>query len=250
MGIHFGNYENLFINLEKHSIDYIRIPQNIDENSFLISQKTAIVFRDEILVANLKQLGVETLLDVGCDFGSLIYLASENGILARGIDVKDSAINLSKAAKLDVLKHSIDQILANKSFESVALPQVPGRSSVSCLNILHGEWADAQDRDLFLEICLNNYDYVVITVTRDLFRHFRKKFKLTSYRFIGPSNRPIGKLSSQLSQYGTTFYLRGKLHLVECQFWRVMVGGRRFPNPINNYLRLTVVISSRIHSED
>lgn len=248
MGIKFGNYENLHINLGKCSVDYLKVPLEIDEYSFLIAHKYAIAFRDEMLVANLEKLGVATLLDIGCDFGSLIYTASNQGITARGVDVSDSALNLAKMAGLDVIKYSIDQIILDRSFQYVSLPDGKGFSAVSCLNILHGKWENTSKRDDFLDICLNNYDYVAITVTRELLQHFQKKFRLNYVQFIGPGNRPIRKVSSQLTHYGTTFFFKGRLHIVECQFWRLLLGSRRYPNPVNNYLSLTAIVSNRNHA--
>lgn len=245
MGIDFGNYGNLHINQSKSAIDYLHVPTELNEYSFLIAQKYAIAFRDEMLVANLKNLGVATLLDIGCDFGSLIHSASNHGILARGVDVSDSAINLAKMANLDVVKYSIDQLIVDRSFQNVALPQKRGFSAVSCLNILHGKWEDSSKRDEFLDICLSNYDYVAITVTRELLSYFQKMFGLKYVQFIGPGNRPIRNVSSQLTQYGTTFFFNGRMHLVECHFWRLLLGSRRFPNPIDNYLRLTAIVSTQ-----
>ena len=71
----FGNYKNLYIEKDSHLIDFTSVPNDIDEYSFLIAQKHAIAFRDEMLAAHLKRLGVATLLDIGCDFGSLINAA-------------------------------------------------------------------------------------------------------------------------------------------------------------------------------
>jgi hypothetical protein len=150
-------------------------------------------------------------------------------------------------ADLDVIKYSIQQIVADKSFQSVSLRDTKGFSAVSCLNILHGKWEDNSVRDEFLKMCLNNYDYVVITATRALLRHFSKQCNLTYTEFIGPANRPIRKISSQLSQYGTTFYCNGRMHVVECHFWKLILGSRSFPNPVNNYLNLVVIISKRIN---
>ena len=248
MGISFGNYENLYVNLGKRSIDYLKVPSEFDEYSSLIAQKYAIAFRDEMLVANLEKLGVATLLDIGCDFGSLLYSASNSGIIARGIDTSDSALNLAKMADLDVIKYSIDQIMLDGSFQFVSLPDTKGFSAVSCLNILHGTWENTGKRDEFLGICLNNYDYVVITCTRQLLRHFKKQFKLNYVQFIGPRNCPIRKVSSQLSQYGTTSFFKRRMHMVERLFWKLLFGSRRYPNPVNNYLSLTTVVSNRSHT--
>ena len=246
MGELFGNYGNLRINRYSHSIDCIQIPLEIDQKLFLIAQKYAITFRDEMIVARLNKNGVVTLLDIGCDFGSLLLAAGKQGIRSRGVDILDSTLALARMADLDVIKYSIQQIVRDKSFQSVSLSDTEGLSAVSCLNILHGKWEDIGLRDEFLKMCLNNYDYVVITATRELLRHFSKQFNLTYTEFIGPANRPIRKISSQLSQYGTTFYFKGRMHVVECHFWKLILGSRSFPNPVNNYLNLVVIISKRI----
>ena len=247
MGDIFGNYGNLRINRVSQSIDYIQVPLEIDQKLFLIAQKVAIVFRDEMIIAKLNQSGVVSLLDIGCDFGSLLLEAGKQGIRARGVDVLDSTLALARMADLDVVKYSIEQIVADKSFRSVSLSERRGFSAVSCLNILHGNWEDVGVRDKFLEMCLDSFDYVVITATRELFTHFSKKFNLTYAEFIGPANRPMHKISSQLSQYGTTFYFKGRMHIVECHFWKLIFGSRRYPNPVNNYLNLVIIISSRIN---
>jgi hypothetical protein len=68
MGDLFGNYGNLRINRNTNSIDWIQIPLELDQKLFLIAQKYAITFRDEMIVARLNKHGVVTLLDIGCDF--------------------------------------------------------------------------------------------------------------------------------------------------------------------------------------
>lgn len=189
-----------------------------DQKIDLIAQKYAIVFLDEMIVARLNQHGFVTLLDIGCDFGSLLLAAGKQGINARGVDVLDSTLALARMADLDVVKYSIQQIVADKSFRSVSLSDRKGFAAVSCLNILHGNWEDIAVRDEFLKMCLDNYDYVVFTAPRELFRHFSKKFNSTYAEFIVPANRPIRKISSQISQYGTTFYFKGRMHVVESHF--------------------------------
>jgi hypothetical protein len=244
----FGNYKGLKINKDSHLIDLTSVPTDIDEHSFLLAQKYAIAFRDDMIVAHLKDLGVTSLLDIGCDFGSLINVASKNGIIARGVDVNDSAIELAKAAGLDVVQCSIEQIVVDDTFQAISIDKGRGLSGMSCLNILHGDWAKSDVRDDFLRLSLSNFDYVIITATREWFMKISNEFNLTYVQFIGPARRPVRKSASQLAQYGSTFFFKGKLHFFENYFWDILLGKWRFPNPIVNYLSLVIIMSTRVSS--
>ena len=90
-----------------------------------------------MIVAKLNKNEIATLLDIGCDFGSLLIAVGKQGIRSRGVDVFDSTFALARMADLDVVKYSIQQIVADKSFQSVTLSDTEGFSAVSCLNILH-----------------------------------------------------------------------------------------------------------------
>jgi hypothetical protein len=241
----FGNYQNLKINVDSHSIDYTSEPASIYEHSFLITQKHAIECRDEIIVAHLKKLGAKTLLDIGCDFGSLVNEAGKNGIISRGIDVDDATLELARAADLDVVKYSIEEIVVDGSFRAVSIDDGCGPSVMSCLNILHGDWEARDVRDSFLKISLSNFDFVVLTATRELFLQISKKFDLTYVQFIGPANRPIRKSAAHISQYGSTFFSKGNIHFLENFLWDTLLGKWRFPNPIVTYLGLVVIVSIR-----
>jgi SAM-dependent methyltransferase len=223
------------------------VPTSIEEHSSLIAQKHAIECRDEMIVAHLKKLRAKSLLDIGCDFGSLVNEAGKNGIISRGIDVDDAIIKLARAADLDVVKYSIEEIVADGSFRAVSIENDCGPSVMSCLNILHGDWGSGDVRDSFLKISLSNFDYVVLTATREWFLQISNEFDLTYIQFIGPANRPIRKSTAHLIQYGSTFFFKGKIHFLENFFWDILLGKWRFPNPIVSYLGLVAIVSIRVN---
>ena len=146
-----------------------------------------------------------------------------------------------------MVNYSIEQIVTDDTFSAVSIDKGCGPSGISCLNILHGDWANFDIRDDFLRLSLSNFDYVVITATREWFKKISNEFNLTYVQFIGPAKRPVRKSASHLTQYGSTFFFIGKMHFFENYFWDILLGKWRFPNPIVNYLSLVVIISSRVN---
>lgn len=179
----------------------------------------------------LSRLRVTNLLDVGCDFGSLIHEVSKYGIVARGFDVNEELIDLAKTSRLDAVSCSIEDIVSLGSFKSLRLNSKEGFSAVSCLNLLHGEWENRDTPSRFLGICLEEYDYVVIIADRKFFSSISKEFDLTYALFLNPSGRPSPKFLLHLSQYGSTFFFSGKFHWLESFFGEDCLGLSGIPSP-------------------
>lgn len=219
-------------------------PGDLVDQSFLAVQAAAIRLRDEVISLNLKAMGVSTLLDVGCDFGSLLELANQKGIKARGIDVNLDSIRKAREAGLNTTNLSMEDLFPTKISDFVTLTQ-SGHTALSCLNILHGEWKDKTIRDKFISNSLNYFDYVVITSTRKQLKKIQREHDITFFKFIGPRNGPITKFQYTLSQYGTTFFFTGRLHKIEKSFWQIFTGGYSYANPVNTYLDLVIIMSSK-----
>ena len=132
----FSNYSNLRINPQNRQIESIPIPGDLVDQSFLAVQAAAIRLRDEVISLNLKTMGVSTLLDVGCDFGSLLELANQNGIEARGIDVNLDSIRKAREAGFNVTNLSMEELFPTKISDYMSLTQ-SGHTALSCLNMLH-----------------------------------------------------------------------------------------------------------------
>jgi hypothetical protein len=240
----FGNYRGLSINpisgvIEKTST----LQETLYEELGVIDQKNAIQMRDEKIAAWLHWWNVNFLLDVGCDFGSLLNECNKLGIESLGYDIDQTSISLLSLAKLNFRRVSIEEIV---QAGNLLLPnQVSGEKlmAVSCLNILHSGNLDATTREEFVRICLSNADFVVITLTKRMLRQLGRKLSFQVNGFVGANQKPISDYQSQLLQYGATFRFKGKLGYLEKSFWRILHGQYSYPQPHNSYDKLVVIIS-------
>lgn len=240
----FGNYRGLSINptsgvIEKSSILYESLFQALG----VIDQKNAIQMSDEKIATWLQWWNVNFLLDVGCDFGSLLNECNKLGIETVGYDIDETSIRLLSLAKLNYRRISIEDIVQSGNLLLPNRIQGKGLRAVSCLNILHSGNLDATTREEFIRICLSDADFVVVTLTKRMLRRLNRKLCFQVNGFIGASQKPITDYQSQLLQYGTTFRFKGRLGSLERRLCRVLFGQYAYPQPHNSYDRLVVIIS-------
>lgn len=208
----------------------------------MIARKTAINFRDELISAALFDLNIDFLIDIGCDFGSLLAAVSKKGIIATGLDVDKTALRLARSARLDARSYSIQRICGSNTLANF-IPQKAKITSVSCLNILHSNNFNKQLRNKLLDIMLSEFDYVIISCDRKLLNKLKNSHNLEVVRFISQINRPISRINSILQQYGTTFFFTSIFfHNLEQIFWKTMLGKFTYINPVASYSKLCVIV--------
>ncbi len=241
----FGNYSNLFINPKTWQVEIIENPKKLDLLHSLINHKNAIINRDEMLVASLKSLGVTDLVDIGCDFGSLLLQARLKGIRSLGLEINPSAVSLLKNADMTFIELSIQQ-LCEEPKSSKDLNEFIASSdklAVSCLNLLHGYWADPSLRESLVDLMLSLSEFAVITATSDQLKGLARKRRIEVIGYLGPRNRALSKTRSNILQYGQSYLLRfwGGRRL-ENRIYRLALGQFRYPEKMSNYLSLVVLI--------
>lgn len=245
----FGNYRGLKVNPITSELKIDQWPTGFNDKIGLIAHKYAISFRDELITLWLKKLNVNYLLDVGCDFGSLLSRAAESGIASIGVDVDEESLQLARKIGLNVRSYSIEQILSDGEIAHFFPSRNRCLTAVSCLNIMHGNWEDTREREKLLSIFLNDADFVIVTLTSCQLRRLQKRVRFQIVAFLGETNRPLSRWRSQIRQYGLTFFFKGRFHLLEKAFWELILGQYRNPNPVNTYIGLVVVLS-RNHSNN
>ena len=107
----------------------------------LINQKFAIQYRDELVANALGALSVTRIVDVGCDFGSLLFAGANAGIVGIGLDPSQEAITLCQGAGLAAVQGGYQALSDEKSpvrkeIENF-LGGTTGKTAVTLLNILH-----------------------------------------------------------------------------------------------------------------
>ena len=235
----FSNYRNLRID-ENLNIEFIHDKNNLINS--LILQKYAISCRDELIAAELFKHNVDFLIDIGCDFGSLLAAAKKKSIQNLGLDIDETALNLCKTSKLNAVKYSIEKIVRSKTLSSF-IPEKSKINAVSCLNILHSKYFDVYLKKQLIEIMLKEFDFVVISVDKETLKKLNKQHNFHIVSYISQRNKPISRTQSVLAQYGTTFYFNNiLLHNLEYNFWKLIFGHYVCPNPINSYMRTAVII--------
>ena len=101
----FERYEHLLIrNNRSIVIDQVDSLSSFIKLLNLIDLKHAISYRDELISAHLRNLRVQELIDIRCDFGNLVSIANNYGISALGIDADIDAVLLAKNSGLNVVQ--------------------------------------------------------------------------------------------------------------------------------------------------
>jgi len=235
----FSNYRNLKID-ENLNVELVHDKYELTNSLILL--KHAISCRDHLIAAELFKHNVDFLIDIGCDFGSLLAAAKKNSIQSLGLDIDKTALNLCKTSKLNAVKYSIEKICKSKTLSNF-IPEKSKISAVSCLNILHSQNFDVHLRKQLIKIMLREFDFVVISVNKKTLKKLNKQHNFHIVSFVSQINKPISRINSVLQQYGTTFYFKNiLLHNLEYNFWKLIFGHYVCPNPINSYLRMTVII--------
>jgi hypothetical protein len=204
----------------------------------------AIQCRDETLVHQMKFLGVKYVVDVGCDFGSLIWYAGKAGMTSIGFDNSAHSLKLCKDADLNA---------ENVSFQTIAKFGVPEKfltdfeknsTAVCVLNVLHGKWLDEEMRNALIINCLSISRFLVITATKHQLRLLTQTHDLRVVTFVGNNTKPITKISSRLSQYGLPFMFKNQMlaRLESVISRHVLKIDLKFPQKILLYQSLCVIL--------
>ena len=220
-------------------------PKDLNSLLDMINLKTAILYRDELIAAHLKSLGVTYVIDVGCDFGSLLSACKHQDITSHGYDIDDFAVELClrSGASAEVL--SFQDLMSNPNLKLTPRIQSQDKSrqvvAISILNILHGDWEDTTLRDQLIFACLSKADYLVITADTKLLKQLLKRFSLEIVRFLGRNQKPISRWRSVYAQFGHPLFTRSSN--LELRFWQKLTIKRsRLQDRIENYVRLTVIL--------
>jgi hypothetical protein len=241
----FGNYSNLSINPLTGIVEIIEQPKTLSRVFDVINQKNAINHRDELIVANLKELGVTHLLDIGCDFGSLIHKAGASNIATLGLEVNPMAIRLLTRAGLPFCEESIQTFvqgsITDEKFNDFTFSA--NTLAISCLNILHGEWKDPNLRERLIDTIFATGDLFIITATSKQLRKILKRKEITLVGFLGTTQRPISRYWSDILQYGQTHHFKQKIFAsIENRIYRLLVGKFLYSEKLMNYTRLVVIL--------
>jgi hypothetical protein len=210
-----------------------------------------LITRDMLIAQKLKELKIEALLDIGCDFGSLLMQANSFGIRSAGYDIDNKSLSLCKSRKLVVRKNSITEIVEKKfvaslDFKKKFLVTNQNNFAISCLNILHSKQIKKNLRIKFINICLNEAKVFVGTFTNSQLKQILKYRKNQGFDpnvfYISHVSKSPSHLSLSIMQYGRSFYLQGKYSFIENIFWNIFGDKFIFPNKIESYSRLVAII--------
>ena len=211
----------------------------------MIARKTAINFRDELIAAKLTKLNVDFLIDIGCDFGSLLASATKRGIKAIGLDIDKTSLKLAKSASLEVRNYSIQSICESNTLANF-IPSKAKVKSVSCLNMIHSKNFDKRLKYKLIKIMVSEFEYVVLSCDKRLLNKLKRTHNLEIVSFISQVNKPIGTLRAILQQYGTSFLFKNVyLHNLEQKFWGILFGKFTYINPVAPYTQLCVVVKAK-----
>jgi hypothetical protein len=244
----FGNYSKIKVNPHLGCLTAELSHTDLKSDLSLLNQMYAIQYRDETLVHEMKFLGVMYVVDVGCDFGSLIWYAGKAGMTSIGFDNSEHSLKLCSDANLHA---------ENVSFQTIAKFGIPEKfligfeqntTAVSLLNVLHGNWLDEEMRNALITHCISISRFLVITATKHQLRLLKQTHNLRVVTFIGNNTRPITKISSRLSQYGLPFMFKNHIlaRLESVISRRVLKIVFIFPQKILNYSSLCVILEKNV----
>ena len=250
----WSRYEGLFI--DKASIAESINGDSLDfsnERASLLNQKFAIQYRDELISNSLGMLGVTRIVDVGCDFGSLLLAAQKVGIEALGIDPSSEAVSLCHNAGLAAIEGRYQDFshdaIVRKRVEKFLWPAYPpppkkgrGKRAIALLNILHTaptnsplwEWISGD---------LMGVDFLIVTAQRRQIEKLRNAGWRVRTK-IGPHRKVLRLHEAHVLQYGRTFFTDGRalFSAVEEKLWRFFQGSFEFPDKIRVYTDLVVIL--------
>lgn len=248
----FGNYRGFFVNPNTRVVERLdKQPSSLLAEMATIEQNNATHARDEKLAAWLKWHKISFLLDIGCDFGSLLNECQKIGIDALGYDNDSTALEFVASANLRGSNVSIQDIImaGNLLLPSDILTQHNKKLiAVSCLNILHSGNMDHELRKNLLSIFLSDADLVVVTLTKRLLKQLRSELHFKVIGFVGGTQKPISDTFAQLNQYGTTFRFTRFLHRLEKKFWETLYDKYDYSLPSRSYSRLVVILQPHHYS--
>ena len=243
----FSRYENLRCALT-HAITIQTRPVNFFEHLDLINLKNAISYRDELLAAHLNNLGITHLVDIGCDFGSLLSSCKSYGIKELGYDLSPEAVAACKISNLNADIASFENIVEKPEAYLSAFFALSTDSStvraISILNTIGGKWEDESLRNKVLSTAVAESDYLVITSHNRLLKNICKKFSLEVVTYLGPKKKSISFSYATYLQYGHPLFARN--FPLEIRFWQKLTLGRRFfQDRISVYSRHTVILRKK-----
>jgi SAM-dependent methyltransferase len=245
----WSRYEGLSVTYDKkvpHISALRSAPLRIDRLS-AINQATAISYRDKLVVEMLVELGVRSLIDVGCDFGSLLSWARYRDIDAVGIDPDTRARELAKAAGLSVYDGSVQQICETSggSFGAYSHALSKGPLAISSLGFTHVRWVDEELRFRFLEVLLASADYVVVSLdSRDTSRLLERTGASLVVRLSHRSGR-FSRFASVKGQYGYWSLGLSVWDNLVAKLRSHLPRNRVFPERILSYASLVVILESK-----
>lgn len=213
----------------------------------LINRAIAIQHRDMLIVETLAEFGVKQLIDIGCDFGSLLAQAREYGIEAVGLDPDPAACELAKAAGLKVQDGSVQKILKmqDNPFSIYLDNCMNAPIAITALNFTHVRWTDDESRFRFIGIMLENAQYVAVSLSSRDTRKLVSKTGASVVMRLSHRNGNYSKSASCRSQYGwpSLGFKIGNLAIA-----RIMSYSPRkykYPDCIHAYASLVVILKSK-----
>jgi len=213
----------------------------------LINRAVAIQHRDMLIVETLAEFGVKQLIDIGCDFGSLLAQAREFGIGAVGLDPDPEARELAKAAGLKVQDGSVQKILKMQEnpFSNYLDNCMNAPIAITALNFTHVPWIDDKLRFRFIELMLENAQYVAVSLSSRDTRKLVSKTGASVVMRLSHRNGNYSKSASCRSQYGwpSLGFKIGNLAIA-----RIMSYSPRkfkYPDCIHAYSSLVVILKSK-----
>lgn len=185
----------------------------------LLNHAKAIEFRDRLISARLRALGVRTLMDFGCDFGSLLASSRREGIISIGFDADEEAVASCQRAGLEAHVGLMEEIVKL----SAAMPGIETPTAISIINVLHGDWrSHLKTRLRILKGAAEQSSVLVISAYKNQFDAVLCEAGMVLQEGLLPHKRFPTKVAAQLMQYGRTFFLNGRLGDLEGKIWAIL----------------------------
>lgn len=243
----FSRYENLRCSIAQ-TIVIQSPPVNFFELLDVINLKNAIRYRDELLGAHLNHLGVSHLIDIGCDFGSLLASCNNYGIDSFGYDISLEAVEACRVSHLNAEAISFQTIVDNpEKYLSLAIKKsanVKLVRAISILNTIGGKWDDEALREKVLANAIFYSDYLIITSQKKLLKKICNQYSLEVVTHLGPQKKSISFSYATYLQYGHPLFARN--FALEIRFWQKLTLGRRFfQDRVSVYSRHTVILRKK-----
>lgn len=244
----FSRYKNLKLT---PNTSHIRI--NFQDLSFvesqrIINQANSINHRNQLICLVLKSLHTEILIDLGCDFGSLLATANDFGISGIGLDIDERAVTEVLESGQFAIVGDFQNLTDDTFFQDLIKKsrnyEPRKRVALSILNVIHSDDFDVQFRNNLLHSIKDKVTSLVLTCTKSQLKQIRSILpEFSDIQFIGHRQGPISRSRSQLLQYGRLFIFRNRLSILEDYFWSWNPSKFLYPNTFDSYSRLVVVLS-------